>query len=112
MTSQTTFGSFFLPGPTEVRPEVLEAMTRPMIPHRGKAFEAMFARLQEGLRDVFRTTRPVFISSSSATGLMEAAIRCAPSRSGSTSAATTPASTTGRRWRRSGERHRWWASSR
>ena len=74
----TTFGRFFLPGPTEVHPAVLAAMTQPMIAHRGKAFEAIFARLQEGLRDVFRTTRPVFISSSSATGLMEAAIRCAP----------------------------------
>ena len=74
----TTFGRFFLPGPTEVHPSVLAAMTQPMIAHRGKAFEAMFARLQEGLRDVFRTTRPVFISSSSATGLMEASIRCAP----------------------------------
>lgn len=73
-----SFGTFFLPGPTEVRREVLEAMTRPMMPHRGRAFEELFARLQQGLRAVFRTTRPVFISSSSATGLMEAGIRCAP----------------------------------
>ena len=72
------FGTFFLPGPTEVRPEVLAAMTRPMIPHRGKAFEEMFARIQAGLRDVFRTKRPVLVSSSSATGLMEASVRCAP----------------------------------
>ena len=77
MTDDTTFGTFFLPGPTEVRPEVLEAMTRPMIPHRGKEFEAMFARIQDGLRAVFRTRRPVYVSSSSATGLMEAGIRCA-----------------------------------
>jgi aspartate aminotransferase-like enzyme len=72
------FGRFFLPGPTDVRPEVLRAMTRPMMPHRGKEFEALFARLQEGLRLVFRTRRPVLVSSSSATGLMEAAVRCAP----------------------------------
>ena len=78
MTSETTFGTFFLPGPTEVRPEVLAAMTKPMIPHRGKVFESMFARIQDGLRDVFRTTRPVLVSSSSATGLMEASVRCAP----------------------------------
>lgn len=71
------FGTFFLPGPTEVRPEILEAMTRPMLPHRGAAFEALFAQLQAGLRPVFRTARPVYVSSSSATGLMEAAIRCA-----------------------------------
>lgn len=72
------FGTFFLPGPTEVRREVLAAMARPMIPHRGREFEALFARIQQGLRDVFRTTRPVLVSSSSATGLMEASIRCAP----------------------------------
>ena len=72
------FGTFFLPGPTEVRAEVLAAMTRPMIAHRGRAFEELFARLQEGLKPVFRTTRPVLVSSSSATGLMEAAVRCAP----------------------------------
>jgi aspartate aminotransferase-like enzyme len=77
-TELTDFGTFFLPGPTEVRREVLEAMLRPMMAHRGKAFEALFARLQEGLRTVFRTARPVFVSSSSATGLMEAAVRCAP----------------------------------
>jgi aspartate aminotransferase-like enzyme len=73
-----SFGTFFLPGPTEVHPSVLEAMLQPMIPHRGRAFEALFARIQAGLREVFGTTRPVFVSSSSATGLMEAAIRCAP----------------------------------
>jgi aspartate aminotransferase-like enzyme len=72
-------GTFFFPGPTEVRPAVLEAMTQPMIPHRGVAFEEMFGRLQEALGTIFGTTRPVYVSSSSATGLMEAAIRCAPS---------------------------------
>jgi aspartate aminotransferase-like enzyme len=53
-------------------------MTRPMIGHRGAAFEEMFARIQAGLRHVFRTKRPVYVSSSSATGLMEASVRCAP----------------------------------
>jgi aspartate aminotransferase-like enzyme len=69
------FGKFFLPGPTEVRPEILAAQTRPMIGHRGKAMEELIASLSPGLQYVFRTTRPVYISSSSATGLMEAAVR-------------------------------------
>ena len=72
------FGTFFLPGPTEVRREILEAMLHPMLPHRGAAFESLFAQLQAGLRPIFRTARPVYVSSSSATGLMEAAIRCTP----------------------------------
>ena len=71
-------GTFFLPGPTEVRAEILAAMARPMISHRSKSFEGMFARIQEGLRAVFLTERPVFVSSSSATGFMEGAVRCAP----------------------------------
>lgn len=78
MTVQPGFGRFFLPGPTEVRAEVLSGMLRPMIPHRGAEFEELFARLQAGLRKVFLTERPVLVSSSSATGLMEAAVRCAP----------------------------------
>lgn len=78
MTPLLDEGRFFLPGPTEVRAEVLAAMTRPMMPHRGKAFEALFANIQAGMQHVFRTTRPVLVSSSSATGLMEAAVRCAP----------------------------------
>ena len=76
--SLLTQGTFFFPGPTEVRAEVLAAMTRPLIAHRGKAFEALFANIQTSLKPIFRTTRPVYVSSSSATGLMEAAVRCAP----------------------------------
>lgn len=72
------FGTFFLPGPTEVRRPILEAMLQPMLPHRGALFETLFARIQHGLRPIFRTARPVYVSSSSATGLMEAAIRCTP----------------------------------
>ena len=71
------FGTFFLPGPTEVRADVLQSLTQPMLPHRGAKFEALFAEVQAGLKPVFRTQRPVYVSSSSATGLMEAAIRCA-----------------------------------
>ena len=73
--TSTAFGKFFLPGPTEVRAEVLDAMRRPMIGHRGASMEELVARLQSGLKLVFRTERPVYISSSSATGLMEAALR-------------------------------------
>lgn len=75
MTDQTEFGRFFLPGPTEVRPEVLQAMTRPMIGHRGAEMSALLREVDPTLRAVFRTARPVYVASSSATGLMEGAIR-------------------------------------
>lgn len=78
MQRQPEFGTFFLPGPTEVREEVLQAMLKPMIPHRSAAFEDLFARLQVGLRELFQTQRPVFVSASSGTGMMEAAIRAMP----------------------------------
>lgn len=71
-------GTFFFPGPTEVRAEVLQAMTHPMVAHRGAVFEDLFGRLQVALQAIFGTARPVYISSSSATGLMEAGVRCAP----------------------------------
>lgn len=77
MTSQP-FGTFFLPGPTEVHPDVLAAMSAPMLPHRGKRFEELFARCQAGLQALFRTKRPVYVSTSSATGLMEAGLLNAP----------------------------------
>jgi aspartate aminotransferase-like enzyme len=73
-----TDGRFFLPGPTEVRSALLQAMTQPMIPHRSREFEALYATCDAGLRQIFRTTRPVYVASASATGLMEGAIRCAP----------------------------------
>jgi predicted phosphoserine aminotransferase len=75
ITPATEFGRFFLPGPTEVRPEILHAMTRPMIGHRVKEMEDLMGFIQPLLKDVFRTKRPVYVSASSATGLMEGAVR-------------------------------------
>ena len=74
--SSGDFGTFFVPGPTEVRREVLAAMMKPMIPHRSREFEKLFARLELGLQSVFKTTRPVFVAAASATGMMEAGMRC------------------------------------
>ena len=75
MSELAEFGRFFLPGPTEVLPQVLEAQVQAMIGHRGKAMERLIEELEPGLKTVFQTTRPVYISSSSATGLMEGAVR-------------------------------------
>ena len=74
MTAPIDFGRFFLPGPTEVRPEILEAMVRPVIGHRGKEMEELLSGMDLALRALFRTDRPVYVATSSATGFMEAAI--------------------------------------
>jgi aspartate aminotransferase-like enzyme len=58
-----------------VHPDVLAAMTRPVIGHRGSDFSALLAAADPVLRDLFRTARPVYVASASATGLMEAAVR-------------------------------------
>src|SRR5437016_1301840 len=69
------FGRFFLPGPTDVHPEVLAAMQRPMIGHRSGAMEQLLAGIEAPLAQLFRTSRPVLVGTTSATGFMEMAVR-------------------------------------
>lgn len=64
-----------LPGPVEVRPEILQAQTEWMIGHRSTAFADLFARLQKKLKEVFLTQSRVIVSGSSGTGLWEGAAR-------------------------------------
>lgn len=75
MSSDRAFGRFFLPGPTEVRQEVLEAMLGPMMGHRTPEMEAVMERIQPGLKHAFRTDRPVYVAPASGTGMMEMGIR-------------------------------------
>ena len=69
------FGKFFLPGPTEVHPDVLAAQLRPMIGHRSGAMEQMLRKMAPQLQAVCRTARTVLIGTTSATGFMEMAVR-------------------------------------
>lgn len=68
-------GRFFVPGPTEVRPEVLDAMRRPMIFHRSAAMEELMRRVTGRLAPVFGTSRTVHVLTASGTAAMELAIR-------------------------------------
>jgi predicted phosphoserine aminotransferase len=74
MSAEIPFDHFFLPGPTAVRPAVLEAQARPLITHRGADMKELLAGMQPGLGRLFGTSRQVYVSTSSATGLMEAAV--------------------------------------
>lgn len=65
----------FIPGPIEVSPDTFEAMSQPMIGHRSTAFQELYASIQPKLQWVLYTKNPVFLSTSSAWGVMEAAIR-------------------------------------
>ena len=64
-----------LPGPVEVRREILDAQADWMIGHRSKAFADQFAHLQENLKQAFLTMSRVYISTSSGSGLWEGASR-------------------------------------
>src|SRR5690606_6433994 len=68
-------GRFWLPGPVEVDPDVMAAMSRPVIGHRTVAGHSLAERVQRGLKQLFNTDRPVILATCSATGLMESAIR-------------------------------------
>lgn len=70
------FGRFYLPGPTEVHPDILAAMIRPMIPHRGQDMVELMQGFEAPLQRIWRTERRVFIGTCSATGFMEMAVRC------------------------------------
>lgn len=65
----------FIPGPTDVDPQVLAAQTTPMVGHRSQAFADLFAGIQPRIRQVFQTRHRVFITASSGTGLIEGALR-------------------------------------
>ncbi len=68
-------GRFFLPGPSEVDPTVLQAQAAPVTGHRGPEAQALVAEIDAGLRPLFGTAQSVLIGTHSATGFMEAAIR-------------------------------------
>ncbi|MEO1439962.1 MAG: aminotransferase class V-fold PLP-dependent enzyme, partial [Chloroflexota bacterium] len=65
----------FLPGPVEVRKEVLDAQAQWMVGHRSQDFADLFASLQHKLKQVFMTENRVYVSGSSGTGLWEGASR-------------------------------------
>jgi len=70
----------FIPGPVEVSEKTWDAFRRPMIGHRSEAFRVLYRSIHPRLQDLFGTKQPVFLSTSSAWGVMEAAIRNLVSR--------------------------------
>ena len=49
----------FIPGPTEVAPEVLAAMSGPMMGHRSKAASALQRRISNNLRRILLTEQEI-----------------------------------------------------
>src|SRR2546428_10031423 len=65
----------FTPGPVEVSAKTLAAFSRPMIGHRGEDFKNLYRAIHPKLQTLFGTKQPVFLSTSSAWGVMEASLR-------------------------------------
>jgi len=69
-----------IPGPVEVSEKTFRAFCSPMIGHRGQGFKDLYAKIQPQLQALFCTKQLVFLSTSSAWGVMEGAIRNLVSR--------------------------------
>ena len=69
------YKKLFIPGPTDVTPEVLEKMATPMIGHRTKEATALQQSASEKLQKLMYTENTILLSTSSGTGLMEGSIR-------------------------------------
>ena len=63
-----------IPGPTPCPEEVLQAMTKQMINHRGPEFGRILNEVTDELKQLFQTKNDVFLLTGSGTGGLEAAI--------------------------------------
>jgi aspartate aminotransferase-like enzyme len=63
-----------IPGPTPCPDEVLQAMTKQMINHRGPEFGQILNEVTAQLKEAFQTSNDVFLLTGSGTGGLEAAV--------------------------------------
>jgi len=64
-----------IPGPVEVSEKTFKALCSPMIGHRGQGFKDLYGRMQPQLQTLLSTKQLVYLSTSSAWGVMEGALR-------------------------------------
>lgn len=67
----------FIPGPVTCAPEVLAAMSQPLIDHRGPEFAALLERVSRGMAPLFGTSSEVVLLGCAGTGGLEAAVASA-----------------------------------
>ena len=65
----------FIPGPVKVKEDVLQQLARPTLGHRGKEYAQLQGETVDMLKKILLTEQNVFLSTSSASGIWEAAIR-------------------------------------
>jgi len=64
-----------IPGPVEVSEKTFRAFCTPMIGHRGQGFKDLYEKIQPQLQRLLSTRQLVYLSTSSAWGIMEGASR-------------------------------------
>ena len=63
-----------IPGPTPVPDRILRAMDTAVIDHRGPEFAKLARRALDGIKTIFKTTKPVIIYTATGTGAWEGAL--------------------------------------
>lgn len=74
------YKKLFIPGPTHVREEILQAQALPMIGHRAKEYSDLQAAVTPKLQQMLYTNQRVYLFASSSTGMMEGSIRQASTK--------------------------------
>jgi aspartate aminotransferase-like enzyme len=74
------YRKLFIPGPTHVRDEILQAQTAPMIGHRAKEYSDLQAEVTPKLQKLLYTQQRVYLFASSSSGVMEGSVRQASTK--------------------------------
>jgi aspartate aminotransferase-like enzyme len=74
------YKKLFIPGPTHVRDEILQAQTAPMLGHRSSEYSDLQLDVTPKLQEMLYTQQRVYLYTSSSTGVMEGSVRQASNK--------------------------------
>jgi aspartate aminotransferase-like enzyme len=74
------YKKLFIPGPTHVRDEILQAQTAPMIGHRTQEYSELQGEVTPKLQKLLYTQQRVYLYASSSSGVMEGSVRQASTK--------------------------------
>jgi aspartate aminotransferase-like enzyme len=74
------YKKLFIPGPTHVRDEILQAQAAPMLGHRSQEYADLQAEVTPKLQQLLYTRQRVYLYASSSTGVMEGSVRQASTK--------------------------------
>jgi aspartate aminotransferase-like enzyme len=74
------YKKLFIPGPTHVREEILQAQAAPMLGHRSQEYADLQAEVTPKLQQMLYTQQRVYLYACSSTGMMEGSVRQASTK--------------------------------